>query len=970
MKKYLIFLFSFSLLFAEDLVQFPTSNEQNVSKDVVGDDSLPKSNIDRGLNYGSQIGTTSIDIVKDESGNKQIININSEQQAYFKQDDNTSDAYKSALNSYNKAVDSNDTAAITKAKTALKAAAKDDYNKRYSVSQHETTFFKGLNASGKGYVTVQNIVNPDENSTVDKNVSNYYKSNLTYMQSNNTVNTMNNSNAGALINAFQYVKNFENQLRSKMEAAEIKCFISRELIPAYYCPFPDMTNTSYPDFSNPVLAEDAVKTSSQEAKKMCDDVCKKQRTCIPYNVLSDTKVDTSAAQTSFSLYPTYDDNASKVVVSTEKSMQVDKFSFQLKIVPSDDFNGTAAEFETFLQNAGIKIKFDILSSDSDSVPPTMIVDKAIIYAKSASSTKEISVLRANKKFTVKIYKPYIHELQMEQWRDTPIFSKIKSISVNGIDAAYTSKDLYFCAFRQLVENKSDCKGEVLDISDSSSVYHVCTDSDKRIGPNAVNGGFYSEQSCFDACSEVKECMPTYRHYADVASSADVNKLFKAKIGCVDGDDNQACTVEKCQAFFADDKIRPNDEIVVQNDNERVYTVRNKALTDVFRPKINLDAETNTATTDYDAMFQSEMKDAAYNSMIKNGSFDRISYLIGTPSPMKQAYQKDTVNGITRLNVLLKPNSFNVNDGVNYNLYSVIKFEQAYRPRYGLFTLAGNQIDAVNQEIMFKDVVYMVKKPTGDWLVFKQIFFAKVKEIKNLLICVVDDSGENVTTTETNYIGQAYDGSKCKVQNSINWVDVPAYTVDRNVFYDSGSDSFIPYSLSEIVPSYQQIKFTNLQDYSNYSLTEYLERDLDMTPGGMIHSQISNDGGSSFSRVYNGNFDTNKRGYASNVYAYSFYSSSPISYNDLMNTYLVDNNIIWELANPKKYSSEIKDDTEIKGNNINAFILGKPGDTTLTLDVAPKISEEGKRAFKFIFLYDPAVTDPFKNYSDSNSTLVK
>lgn len=973
--------------------QFPDATERDENSSLVGDGGLPLQNIDRGLFYGSELGTNSVTKTKDASGNVVYSDSTTEQTIDRFEERTPSTEYKNAITEYNTAdaayqrikTDSNASEADVKAafqakeerlETARQKAKTE--NTHNSFKRFEDTMLRDVNPSGSGNSIVNKLFLTEKKDATDadKNATKMYQSGFTYQQTANTRDSFNRSNAGKLIDAYNYVDDMENLVRSKIQTNVIKCYISRELVPAFYCPFPDMTNTTYPDFStdpDSVFAT-AVKVRAEEAQKVCDDVCEKERSCVPYNVLSDTNI--TFSQPVKTIYPTYSSSDALFILDTNDVMQIKDFSVKINITPSATFSGTPEEFETYLTSMSnpIKVKMSVIQRDvNESIPPVLILDKELVNLNSSEIIKHLPVFATGKKYVIQIFKPYIYEKTTEKWKEAPILANIGSISLSEVKGQYSSTDLYFCAHKQLVDTVEECpNGQILDLDNGSSVYHVCTNMDHKIGPDQRNGGFYQADHCAASCVESKKCKVTYRHYADnVSNNQDL--IFKAKIGCVDSEngDNQGCTEDLCKAFFADGVTRPNTEIVVQNDNTRVYTVQNKALTNVVRPKINYAEEIDSVATNFEDTFQTEMKDQAYMTMINNQTFDRISYPLGTPSPRKQAYEKEHINSQTYLNVMIKPMSYDIDNETTYNIYSVIKFEQSYKPKYGIFMVDGQILDALTQDVQFKDTTYMIKEAAGTWKVFKQVNFSYVKKAEQKLICKTgaqDADGNNISTT-VQYTGQGYSTESCQIQNVVSWNQVPSLTVDRNVFYDATSDTFATYSTSEIAPKYISMEFASDRNYQKFPITDYLERDLDETPGAMIRSQIETQNGASFGRIYAGNFVAIERGWTGNVTLYSFYSPNNLTYDDILTNQLVDSNIVWELANQQKYPNYIKDDTDIRGNNIKSFIMGNQNETTTSLEVTPSFTEEGQRVFKFMFLVDPVNNDPFNGYQLGGSTVV-
>jgi len=923
--------------------------------DFVGNDTMP-TEIQGKYYYTSETGKIATEEYIDEKGLKKIVDKDSGEEFSYFYEQNKSKEYTEARDKYFKSVENNESIEEQrkKLKDAKMAAKNETFKHNYNVKQYEETLLKDIKPGADGKTIVNKFyLQPRQNATeAEVNASNFYRDNFTFSPDNASKEQIKDTNVGKLKKAYDLVKDYEQLANSKISNGIIQCYLSRELVPAFYCPYPDMTETKYPDFDNP--DGDPLKVSSQEAEALCDSLCFKERSCVNYNVLEDTNYKPDISEKT--IYP-WSESDAFLTINTTDQMQVRTIEFDINVTKSDSFDGNETQFNEWLMNLGTKIKYRTTITRVDpegkipSEPLYLREDTRII---GSHIHKKYSISATSKSFSLLFYKAYVYEVNspMNNMKENKILSNIKEIKVSNIKVNYTNTDIYFCPFRQLVNNSAECpNGKIIDISTGSGVLHICTNSDHKIGPDLINGGFYSEESCKNACNEFKKCKPTYKHYANMS----INDLYKAKVGCVsatDSNSNAGCSEALCKDYFADGKKRPINEIVVQNDNNRVYTVKDKVITGEMRPKINYDEEVNSVSTDYNMTFQTEMKDQAFKSMVDNQSYDRIKYTIGTPSPRKQAYKSKTIGGKKNIEVIIKPNSYEFENGKSYRIYSIIRFEQVYRPAYGIFTIDGHYVDATTQPIQFKDETFMIKKNNDTWKVFKQINFSKVKSKKKIMICTSSDG----TKTETDYLTDSYVPDNCQVQTQVWWSDVPAYKQDRNVFYDASSDTFKNYSPSEKANKFIETEFNSDMIQYRYKITEDIFGEMEHTPGAMIHSQIEKSSGASFARVYSGDYNSTARGYPANAYLYSFYADHDLTYSEILDE-LKDKNIVWELANPHKYRTEIKEDGEIR-NNIVPFIVGDPAHSTVDLDIKPKFTEEGQRVFKFIFLYDPA-KDPFE-----------
>ncbi len=928
---------------------FMNESERNSTTDFVGDDSAPKTGISQGLLYESNIGTATYEKVILPDGSTAYKNTSTGEITQTVTQQPTSSDYKAKLQAY---YDANETEKATLQEEAILEAQKENKTRNMSVGQYESIFLKKLNPSGSASGVVNQYFLSEKESMTEneKNATKFYQQNFGATQYQADKKRLNESNVGKIKKAYDMVDSFKAELNAKYSGKNINCYISRQLIPAFYCPFPDMTNTLYPTL---VSGVNQLKTASQEAKKTCENVCKKERSCVESKVVDSVHVDPNLGVKN--IFPSYTEADSVMAIDFTDKAMLKKISIKIDTNMSDSFDGNQSTFEEFLSSNPVKFRISIIDKDTNaSIPPSSIIDKQIVDIKSSSIEKSFFIGKSTKRLVIKLYKPYSYERIEDKSKEAKIFANIKSINISNIKGEYESENTFFCPFRQFVDNDNECAGKVIDVHNGSQVYHVCTDVKHKIGPDKYYGAFFSENSCTSACIESEECLPTYKQYTDPMAAV----MFKAEIDCVDDPDNTACTKEMCQALFTEDLNRPLNEIVIYNDDNRVYTVRDKILTGTPRPRIDLGRELAAVDNkqDYQEMFQAEMKDAAYKYMINNSTFNRIGYTIGTPSPMRQAYKKEFISGQTHFSVLLKPNSFDVDSGKTFYLYSVIVFEQSYKPAFGVFMVDGQMIDAQNQNIMFKDLTYLIKHDDGTWKTFKKKEMNQVRKEIHKYECTTDG------TTWTEIPKASFDSTNtnCRDRLIVDWIYTPGLLIDRDVMYDPVTDTFANYDPNMMAPAYLTTQFTSAVDYNTYLLTDYFEREIEDTGGATIHSQEEKDNGLSFRKVYNGNFVAEQRGFPANYWVYNYYSDTKLSYNEIINKINEGKGAIYELANPKLYTNIIRHDGEI-GNDIKPFIFGTPDKTTISTDMKPSFSEEDQRVFKFLFLYDDNVADPFEGY---------
>lgn len=915
--------------------------EENEQEDyLVGDDARPPVNLSQETETG--IGVATFQNIINEDGTTSYKNLNSDEIKQKFEETNTTKTYKDKLNAMRATTDEKEKARLVEEATL--EAQKENEHRNISVSQMENLFFQNFDVGGTGSSLANKYFLSDNPklAEADQNASKFYRDTYGTSQTNaRKIKTL-ESPVNKLLEGYRLVDEFEAQMHSKYGGKNIQCYISRQLIPSFYCTFPDMTNTLFPVLQANV---NQLKVASQEAKEKCEVSCSKQRECVEFNVLDSLIIDPKLP--ALDLFPSYQITSSSLKMPASNKGMVKDVTFRLEITPSTLFEGTEEEFEEFLKLKQIKVRVTI-SNNEGNTSRTYIpfVDKDIVVLDSTIKDKTYHINSALTNLDFKFFKPYVYESTTDKIKEADIFKMINSIKITNLKGNYASKETYFCPFRQMVDKATECpNGRILVIKNGSQIYNVCTNAAHRAGPDPYYGGFYTRESCQDNCSEKKKCAPTYSQYQDPFSAT----MFKSEIGCVDDPANTQCTNQKCQEFFADETTRPLNEIVVYNDTTRVNTIQNKVLTGVTRPRIELAKELATTSNmqEYKDMFQTEMKDAAYRYMVDNETFNRIEFPIGIASPIKQAYKKELVMGQTEMYAYLKPNSFDVDSGETQYVYAVLEDEQTYSPAFGLFMIDGQMVDLTSTRVIFKDRTYMIKKPDGTWLVFKKREFDQIKKTSFTYECLNADgkTWHDIPKGEFDPLNP-----DCRENKIVEWPHTPGLLLDRDVFYNETTDTFSTYDTSMEAPVFVETKFTSDQNYNVYKLSGYLEEDLEKTPGSVIHAQKEKDNGLSFTKVYNGLFNNYARGFHTNYLLHNFYSKTKLSYAEIMAKIDSKEGAIFDQVNSNKYAKYVEHDGELK-NQIKPFIFGKPNNTTISAEMWPTYSEENQRTFKFLFLTD-------------------
>lgn len=934
-------------------LHFPEREIQDSNKSFVGDDDLKQDNIEYGLGYESNVGKSYIKKVKDERGLEYFIDVRTGERITSFSSGPMGEELKEAIKEINLGYTPKDLEGIReknqKIAAAKKARDKDLQEKEFNPKKFENMFLHDIDAPSRGTAILnKTLLNPNNlEDETKKAESLHYQTTFSYSQDKNLATTYTSTdNTSRLATAYKFLESYKAALAAKYSDNSIKCYISRELIPKYFCPMIGRENT---------LFGGDEKTEAGVGLKNCNNNCKDIKECREYKILENTDIEIE--NSNLVIYPY--NNEVNFIKSQELSqkMMIDTMSYLIKVNKSSKFEGTDEEFEEFLDKTKIKVKFDLIKrEDSVDNPPQALINGEEIEIRSSLMKKNIFVSTTTEFLVFKFYKPFISE---SSYSESTIHKKdwdmIESIEIVNITGQYKSENLFFCPFRQMVNNESECNlnekdAEVFTIKYGSQVYHICTDATHKIGPDRFMGGFYSKETCESSCVESKECLPTYKHYSDF----NTQDLFKATIGCVDSTDNTGCSIQKCEELLADNVLRPINEWVTYNDDTKKQTISNRMIdTKVLRPKFNLGDELNATADSYSELFQKEMKDAAYKYMMDNSSFNRVAYRIGVESPRRMSYTIADVNTRAKLYWNLKPASFDIENNVDYNLYVVMEIDQLYKPIAGLFLLDKKEVlltpEDTESDLQFRDRTYAIKTGASadSWKTFKKVEFTNIRQVHSILRC--EDGTFEIE--EKGFWDNKILEEGCITYEETTWPETSHMNIDRNVFYNPVEDTFSTYDANaEKAEIFKTQKFSSDKIVHTYQLSTFLQDEIEKIPGGLIRNQESTNYGLSFKKIYNTNFmGTKVRGWPYNYKVYAFYSPKKLSYAEVLEE-LTKENLIYDKVNASIMSKNIDDDGELS-NQIKLFTLGAPEMTTINMETTPFVNEEGSRVFKFMFLYD-------------------
>ena len=230
---------------------------------------------------------------------------------------------------------------------------------------------------------------------------------------------MADKNVTNIINAYKAVDAITEQAKNRLSNNYIKCYVSRELIPAYYCPLPGLDANTYPDYSHVTSIkelEEAINTGPDDAKATCDSICQQKFSCVNYKILNNT--DFNASNSTYTIYPRNDySNPYKIEIPLDDRMAINGISFTVKINPNltnykpEEHDGM--DFDKYYISLGktVKIKMDAYAYFNDK-PAVPLAKDMVVEIKNGTIVKvNLNANMAMDKLILYFKKPYIYSSQ-------------------------------------------------------------------------------------------------------------------------------------------------------------------------------------------------------------------------------------------------------------------------------------------------------------------------------------------------------------------------------------------------------------------------------------------------------------------------------------------------------------------------------------------------------------------------------
>jgi len=987
------------------------STDTNAS--LIGDDTLPDSNIDRGEVISVDLGDSNIYVGIDESGNRVVYNADGTIYDPNAEDNETISNYTAVqqeyINNYlNGTQDANQTIEDLVVQNA------EDYKFKQkqitaadqvegTINERKTYYLSGRSVPGEGQ-NIVSIFNTDINNLEAKrangeeltdaeiaelNATKFYQSNVSYYKNFDTKKTMAQENTTALSNAYKDLDTIQTELTAIIKSGKIKCQITRNLMPTYYCPISGKEGLRFPASS-----VDSLKVDMQDVLDRCNEFCVSEPG--DYPVIQDKIIETTEIDTGFTekeIFPDFELDSENITINTNGLIPLGQISFTVSVPKPED--KTEEEWNEILKIYKPVFKFSMTyttKNENGDIAVNSLFRRTPLYLSSTEQVFTFPVQVVGLDYNIKIYKPFFYKIG----DDIKFKNEGGKIILKNIETKYISDSLWYCSVKQTVQFRNECydpDNNTKQFSINGQDIYVCKDRAHKIGPEPTWGGFYTKEQAEDACIIQEPCLPRYVS----SDAADATTVYKSTINCVDDPLNKECSDDLCEQLFQDQNKTILNEYYVEldkKDNVRTrYSIKNGSPTGILRPKINFDELSNVS--DYSKLFESEEKDAAYLAMLNNLTFNRDKYRIGEESPAKTFYNIAGTIDNPILEAKLKPASFDYGSDDDMYVYGVLVMDHFFEPLYGSWYIDGHNIivsDGTTQtytnldpyvnntasvsstttvntgtsvlnileptasgtnpvgtelpSVRFMDRTYAIK--TGpenqNWQVFRRIKNWKFENTYNE--AYIDENGE------------------AKIRTKVEWVEIPAYTSDNIEKYDVTLGDYSSYDYqSEKAPYFQTTHFPKDQDFFSFILTNSMTQTYLNVPGGLIRDQEGINHNTSYKRLYNVPFSSKGHdSYIRNATYYLVYGDHKMTYEEILEEIegqdWKTNPImpyeskwgVYEVINSFKYNYRLSGDEELN-NGIRMIKKGTPDKLTLSVDWEPKINEKGKKAYKFVFLYN-------------------
>lgn len=725
-------------------------------------------------------------------------------------------------------------------------------------------------------------------------------------------------NNSSEIRAIKTMKDFYDNARSRVANLKtLDCYATRKLTNSYYCPLPSLQNSFFKGGS--------FKDDKDKAKEDCEGLCKEPSSCLYKDMNKDRVVTTENVNKAV-------EYGSNIIINADVAMlgkfiQVDfntTFQYDANISPtSTDYNIT--KVKKALKDNAFFFRFDVSYFDNNQGSYVkFITEKSVLIDDVSGSIKIYLDVIKSPSYRIDFYDTYKYENNTTR-HDSNLTVNVKRTTLEYVDNKY-----WFCSASQFVENASYCKGEIKDITIGSEVKHVCvTEESKQREPEY--GAYYTQAHCNSVCMIKADCVPTYRHLTSYDPLNLPSELKDIEIDCVSTPTNTSCTKQACIDLFTADTMPLLEKSWTNDDNIKITVANGVQQTGLVRPRIDVAGGLSANGNEEERSKTSlrEMSEISYANMLETGTYNVSINSIKEPSVTKSAYKKLDSSGGYSISWILKPNSFDIDDNKQYYLYSIMEIDTQFRPLYGTYvTSNGIQSGTTDPNIAILDKVYLMKTLTG-YKVIRRVnnFLGKFKE-------------EHCTTA----LNPATNTQQQTCTSEYKWGPIDAYKQTMDQTFINGG--FADYSKTTQAPYFTSQVFSSDVKFQSYLIFDSLSQ-ISNIEGVLFNSQSSINRGTGFSRIYSGEKQVLEQSIFSNAKVYGFYSSVPLTYNEVFERLTPENAFYSTNGN---FPTKIIQDGSIDNGKVEFYVAGKPDNMSVNIDFIPDSNEEGKRTFIYMLLY--------------------
>ncbi len=714
-------------------------------------------------------------------------------------------------------------------------------------------------------------------------------------------------------------KQLNDAIRSKIANLKtVDCYVTRKLTNSYFCPLPSMSTSSF-------TSGGSFPESKEDAKKRCENLCNEDVSCMSLDMNKELSHVTTHNQELSSSGINLSINADPTMLAKYIELS---FNIEHNVYKDDnDTNQTA--FKEYLISKKNKFLMDVnaYSTSSDLLVPfltsrTVLIDEPIITFKIYLDTIRSSQYNI-------VFHP--HHFDMEQNGTINSDSNL-TVTLKSSKLQYADNKFWFCPATHFTEDATTCKGEVKTIILGSSTYKVCVTKEAQ-EREPIYGAYYTQQDCSSKCKVYADCQPTYKHinaFDPLNLPTDISDI---DFGCINSPTNTSCNKDLCEKLFTDDDMPLVERSWINDDSIKITVANGIQQPGAIRPRIDFTrgVSANGDTTARQEINLGEMVEVSYANMMELDNFNVSSKTVKESIPFRNAYS-ETPNGMSKIiHWLLKPNSYDIDDSKTYYFYNVYEVDGVYRPMYGTFETAdGIQSGKTDPNIRIQERTYLLKTQNGFKPIKRTNFMAgkfKHSDCKD----VVDVNG--------------YTSQQCTY--SYNWGPIDAYKKDENKTYNTASGLYLAYDMDSLAEHFANKQLTSDNKYESFHSFDSIE-EIAGTEGVLFVKQESQSNGASFSRVYKGEENILEKEIFANINAYGIYSSTQLTYNELLER--ISNDTMF-YSTSAQLPKEILADSYFDNGKVKFYVSGKPSKLSVNADFLPNSQEEGKRTFIYMLLFE-------------------